>query len=289
MKQRIAVALSGMLFFVLLWSSGIMVSIGNRIEPTMQQVTQTGVEVPVIMYHQLLKDEKRVGDYVITPEMFEGDMLELQVRGYQPVTVAALQDYIADRGTLPSKPILITFDDGYETFYEYGYSVLQKYDYPAVVSIIGKYTDLYSSNIEHDLSYGHLSWEQLSEMVASGLVEVGNHSYSLHQNEGGRKGILQLPKETAQEYQTLLQEDVGALKTILKQELDVSGQIFSYPYGAYTETTQTLLQAMGFTVFLGCEEKVNFIQPGDTILQLNRFNRSGNYESSAAFFDHIEE
>ena len=134
-----------MLFLMLLWSTGIVTSVteGLQTQPVLTASTAVGVELPVLMYHHVLKDEARVGDYVITPTMLEDDFKEIKLRGYTPIQVKELLDFVAARGSLPEKPILITFDDGYETFYEYVFSLLQKYETPAVVSIIGKYTDLY--------------------------------------------------------------------------------------------------------------------------------------------------
>ena len=73
---------------------------------------QEGVEVPVIMYHSVLKDEAQHGAYVISPAEFEKDLLWLKENGYTTVSTGELIAY-TQGGTLPEKPVLITFDDGY--------------------------------------------------------------------------------------------------------------------------------------------------------------------------------
>ena len=72
---------------------------------------QEGVEVPIIMYHGILKDPKRAGPYVITPDTFEGDLRYLQEHGYTTVVMQDLIDYVDEGRPLPKKPILLTFDD----------------------------------------------------------------------------------------------------------------------------------------------------------------------------------
>lgn len=288
MKQRVATALSCLLFLVMLMATGVVTSFTHRIEPTMQVDAAVGTELPVLMYHHLLKDEARVGDYVITPAMFEKDLIELKNRGYTPVRIQELLDYAVGRGGLPPKPILITFDDGYETFYEYAFSILQQYQTPAVVSVIGKYSDLYTDKPDHHLSYSHLTWDEVDEMYDSGLVEIGNHTYGLHQNDGGRKGILKLKSESASDYETMLKEDLDSVNRAIEEVTGRTARVFAYPFGAYTDESAHLVESMGFSVLLTCEEKVNFLQEGQGLpLVLDRYNRAGKY-SSKEFFDKIE-
>ena len=89
---------------------------------------QEGVDVPVAMYHHVLEeDSSLLGDYVISRQELESDLQWLQKAGYTPVSPDQLIAYAAGEGELPQNPILLTFDDGYESFFANAYPLLQKY------------------------------------------------------------------------------------------------------------------------------------------------------------------
>lgn len=77
--------------------------------------------VPVLMYHSLLKDPSGAGDYVLSPDVFIGDMEYLSQNGFTTVFVSDLVSYVEDGVPLPEKPVIVTFDDGYYNVMEYAY------------------------------------------------------------------------------------------------------------------------------------------------------------------------
>lgn len=255
------------------------------------KLSQT-VDLPVLMYHHILKDRNRWNNYVISPDMFEQDLKYIKSNGYTTISIAELMDFLKNQTPLPEKPILITFDDGYESMYEYAFPLLQKYQMKAVISIIGKYTDLYSSEVTKSVSYSHVNWEQLRQMQESGLVEIGNHTYDMHHNDGGRKGIRKLESETIAQYRQKLSEDLGALNQEIAKELGKSTSIFAYPFGSFSQDSESILKELGFQVVLTCEEKVNHLTSGDytssDLLKLKRFNRPSSI-STEKFFEKFKE
>ena len=109
----------------------------------------------------------------------------LRENGYR---VVSLDDVVAaQRGDrpLPPRAVLLTFDDGYRSFYTHVYPLLMAFKYPAVLSVVGSFLDVPP---RAQVRYGQglvaredfVSWEQLREMRRSGLVEVGSHTYGLH-------------------------------------------------------------------------------------------------------------
>lgn len=102
------------------------------------------VQVPIIMYHGLLKETKRTGAYVVTPETFEKDLQYLKEKGYTTIVMQDLLDYVGKNQPLPEKPIMLTFDDGYYNNYLYAFPLLKQYGCKMVLSPIGRYTDEYS-------------------------------------------------------------------------------------------------------------------------------------------------
>ena len=71
------------------------------------------VFLPIIMYHGVLNDSTRQGQYVISPAMLESDLAYIRAQGYETVLVQDLIDYVDNGKPLPEKSIMLTFDDGY--------------------------------------------------------------------------------------------------------------------------------------------------------------------------------
>ena len=85
---------------------------------------EEAVEVPILMYHGILKDKKLQGKYVIGPDLLESDLCYLKEHGYTAVVMQDLIDY-TNGGDLPEKPIMITFDDGYYNNYLYAFPLMK--------------------------------------------------------------------------------------------------------------------------------------------------------------------
>lgn len=241
------------------------------------------VALPVAMYHHVLTEPSRLGDYVISPEQFEEDLQYIQKCGYTTISAAELLDFTQNGTPLPEKPIMITFDDGYESVHEYAFPLLQKYGMKAVISVIGRYTDLFSDpNETRHINYSHCTWDQLREMQQSGVFEIGNHTYDSHVTgtNGKRFGIRIKKGESPDAYREYLYEDVGAFSQKIADEIGVSPSVFAYPFGALCNESKPLLTEMGFRVILTCEEKVNTFSPGmEEPVVVKRFNRAHRYST----------
>lgn len=245
------------------------------------------VELPIIMYHGLLKEKKRLGRYVVSPAEFESDLRYLKENGYTTIVIQDLLDYVHGTGELPEKPIMLTFDDGYYNNYLYAFPLLKQYDSKIVLSPIGRYTEEYSRVEDNHANYSHVTWPQLREMIDSGLVEVQNHTYNLHASSGGRKGSKKKVTESLAEYRSFLQADVLKLQQRMQEETGYSPTAFVYPFGAVSPEALPILKEMGFQATLGCTEKVNKISADpDSLYELGRFLRPSG-PSSEAFFKKI--
>ena len=243
------------------------------------------VALPVIMYHHLLRENKRLNNYTIHPDELEQDLLYLRDHGYTAVSAKELIDFCDGKASLPEKPVFITFDDGYESVYTYAYPLLKKYNAKAVVSIIGRYTDLYSSSDDHSVNYSHITWEQLREMSQSGIVEPSNHSYNLHSTTGAGKKA----GESTEQYVKRLTEDLERLQNRFIEELGEAPKIFAYPFGKISPEALGVLKSLNFKVVLTCWEKVNQLgKDPEQLLHINRFNRPHGI-STADFFARIEQ
>lgn len=247
------------------------------------------IRLPVIMYHHISANSNALGEYVISPEQFRDDLVYLKEQGYTTVSAKQLIEYVSGKGTLPEKPVLITFDDGYASFYAYAFPILKELKMHAIFSIIGTHTDKYSESDDSNINYAHVTWDQVAELAQSGLVEIGNHTYNLH-SIGLRKGCRIRNGENEEEYRKMLIDDVSLLQKKIKQITGSEPTVFTYPFGAHCSQGCEVINQLGFSVTLGCEEKVNKLTQGspEGLKMLGRYNRASG-KSSEDFFKGIIE
>ncbi|MCD7857217.1 MAG: polysaccharide deacetylase family protein [Clostridiales bacterium] len=236
----------------------------------------SGVAVPILMYHSIL-GYYRDNDYCLSARQFEGDLAWLKAHGYETVFVSDLADYVLEGGPLPEKPVVVTLDDGFLNGLTTGLPLLEEYDMKAVVSVVGSYTERAVAEADPNPSYAYLTWEDIRTLSASGRVEIGSHTWDMHSLDGGRKGAGKAPGEAAADYQAALGEDLARLQTLLTERSGVTPTTFAYPYGATCPEALPVLQALGFTAALTCEEHINCLT-GDPaqLFSLGRFNRPAN-------------
>lgn len=242
------------------------------------------VQLPILMYHSILKDGARQGKYVIAPSVLAADLDALKMRGYQTVTVSDLLAYVQEGIALPEKPVMITFDDGYYNNYVYAYPLLQERGMRAVVSIIGYQTDMYTENGQENAYWSHLNLDRLREM--QGVFEVQNHSWNLHEF-GARRGCLRKKGETQESYENLLRKDTDETQKLLTEAGFPTPQCYTYPFGACSEESERILREMGFLCTLGCEERMNYITNDPTCLyEMGRYNRAAG-ESTESYLKRV--
>lgn len=255
----------------------------NQKEEAAQVLGQEQVDLPVLMYHSILKDEARANDYVLSPTTLAGDLDYLRQHGYETVTTEQLVNYVDGQGELPEKPILITFDDGFYNNYLYAYPLLKERGMCAVISPIGDQTEMYTENGQENAYWSYLSMERLIEMQESGVFEIGNHSYHMHGIEG-RKGCLKKRGEDEAAYEALLEADAQKVQTLLAEGGLTPPLCYTYPFGAYSEDTERVMKKLGFRCTLSCEERHNIITRNPECLYLlGRYNRPSGISATAFF------
>lgn len=228
--------------------------------------------VPILMYHEV--KPKKSGKDAIQPWELENDLKWLRENGYTTVTMADLIAYV-DAGTpLPEKPIVLSFDDGYYNNYVYVLPLLQQYGAKIVLSVLGKNTDDFSEYPSESIDYAHMTWDQLVEMRDSGFVELQNHTYDLHANTQQRIGCVQSAGESDAAYEALLTEDLMQLQEEMQTHLDLTPDTFAYPYGKYSDNTDTVLKSLGFRATLTCDYGVNLLtRDPECLYRLKRVGR----------------
>lgn len=244
-------------------------------------------EIPIIMYHHVLKNPGLWGEYVVSYDELEGDLQYIKELGYETVLVSDLIAYHENGTPLPEKPIVLTFDDGQESFYTYVYPLLQKYEMCAVVSIVGEYIQRFSDIEDHNLNYSMLTWDEVKELSDSGIVEIGNHTYSMHDSNGARRGSMKISNESLESYTQTLSEDIGLLQRRIEEVTGKTPQTFTYPFGFISPESVDILKAMGFKATLSCVEKLNSPSEEDWLFNLGRYNRPHGVDRNKFFIKKI--
>ncbi len=245
------------------------------------------IDVPIIMYHSILKDPSRSNKYTVTPAVLEEDLKYIKDKGYTTVTIADLISYVYDDSPLPEKPIVLTFDDGHYNNYGYLFPLLEKYDMKAVISIVGSYTDKFTETDEANLNYSYLRWKDIKELMDTGRIEFQNHTYNLHSNTGKRIGTKKIKGETDEHYKSILKDDILKLQQEFEENTNYTPKCFTYPFGGISNASLDIIKELGFKASLSCEQGINklTINPNSLYL-LKRYNRP-SYISTYNFFQKI--
>jgi peptidoglycan/xylan/chitin deacetylase (PgdA/CDA1 family) len=178
--------------------------------------------VPILCYHRFGPGS---GKMVLSAANFAAQLDWLTRNDYQVIRLERLIDYLEGRQPLPARSVVITIDDGYESVYRHAFPLLRKYALPATLFI---YTDFIGAG-------DALSWAQIEEMAASGLVEVQAHSKT-HRNLIDRD-----PGETDASYRQGLEFEARAPRDLIERHVPTRVRHYAFPYG---DANEVLLQVL---------------------------------------------
>jgi biofilm PGA synthesis lipoprotein PgaB len=189
----------------------------------------------------------------------------LRVISYHDIRDDVAGDYDPDDGPpLPSRAVLLTFDDGLSSVYTKVYPLLKLFQYPAVISVVTGWiesdTKIVYGNRDRT-SEDFLTWEQIEEMQASGLVEVASHSHDLHRGVRGNPQGNSLPAavtriyngdsyETDLQYRQRIEADLAASVDIIRERTGRAPRVICWPYGAYNADIAEVARDLGMHISL---------------------------------------
>lgn len=236
------------------------------------------VEVPVLMFHHIDPGKSSP----LTPDSFRTYMEDLKAAGYETVFLDDLTAFVDGKGTLPEKPIVVTFDDGYESNYTYAYPLLEEMGMKADISVIGYTVGRDTMPVTEQPITPHFTWAQAKEMQDSGVIRIHSHTYNLHQNrytgEVTRSGVLKNTDEPYAAYVDLLRGDTNQLNRLISDHLRYENKVYTYPYGLNDKLTESLLDNMGFRITITIDPGINVIEAGnrDSLKLLKRISCDKN-------------
>jgi biofilm PGA synthesis lipoprotein PgaB len=195
----------------------------------------------------------------------------LKANGFHPVSIDDL--LAAQRGTrpLPDKPVVITFDDGLRSFYTHVYPLLKLFGYPAVVSLVTDWIEGDAQVVQAGRTLTRadfMTWEQIAELRASGLVEIASHSHDLHRGVRGNPqgneqpaGVTRLfvdnQYESAADYRTRIRADLAMSAALIERHTGARPRVITWPYGARNAELERGAADLGMTVGLTLDDGVN--------------------------------
>jgi peptidoglycan/xylan/chitin deacetylase (PgdA/CDA1 family) len=211
---------------------------------------------------------------MVSVKTFAAQMQALTDAGYHTVSFADLQSYVENGTALPENPVVVTFDDGYESNYTLAYPILQQYQMKATIFAIGVSVGKTTYKDTGEAMLPHFSAEEALEMEASGLIEVESHGYDIHEVEGRdtspiRVGVLQRDDESEEDYVAFLQKDCQQMA----QALSTSIGVLAYPYGQYSELSEVVLSQAGIYATVTTEARTNTVVQGlpQSLHQMGRY------------------
>lgn len=221
------------------YNKNVAITTGKTVVIPLHAVNPGGIypdgyqTVPVLSYHRF-STKKSSDKITVSAETFDRQMAYLKNNGYTVLTLKQFCDFIDYRHRPPRKSVLLTIDDGLKTARTIAYPILKKYGFPAVLFVN-------TDSIKEKQNPNTLTWEELRELKATGLIEIESHSVS-HDN------LLKVSDEQ-------LQREIEESKQLIKSKLGITSTAFAYPYGLFSSKTSAVLKQygyrFGFTVIRG--------------------------------------
>lgn len=188
------------------------------------------VKVPILTYHHFTPPGQRCSQVAVSAEAFDAQLAYLKAKGFRVITFKELAAFLEGEAPVPRKSVILTIDDGFRSAYEIAFPLLKKYGFPATVFL---YSDFIGAP-------AGLTWDQMKEMVASGLIDIQPHSKThsdLTKFEAG---------ESKAAYRERIAREVSYSAEVIERRLGLEAHTFSYPYGAENDEVVEIVEQAGF-------------------------------------------
>ncbi|MDF2961003.1 MAG: polysaccharide deacetylase [Paenibacillus sp.] len=239
-------------------------------------------QVAVIMYHHVDDEAKSSG--TVTTRLFKDQLTHLKNKGYQFITLKQFKQFMQG-SSVPNNAVLVTFDDGYQSFYTNAYPILKSMRIPAVNFVI-------TADMENPLaSYiPSMSRDHIIEMTQdTDFIDLQCHTNNMHGKLPDDKAILvgrvitNGVKETEDEYKQRIVSDTQACVTKLSGLYAGPIDSYAYPFGIYDRQSSQYIEegGMRFAFTIVPEMATRDLDP----LQIPRIN-AGNSAISPEGLEH---
>ncbi len=185
---------------------------------------QARQDIAAFCYHQV--EPKASGKFSLSLEKFREQLEYLKKRGYKGLNSEELLQALDPAVTATEKAVVITFDDGYKTVYDYAFPVMKELGFKGIVCI---YPPFIGSRLA-------MSWQQLEELIKEGW-SVECHSMT-HANLASKYGEKEIEKD-------FLHQEIVVSRDKIEKQLGNKVKFMAWPYGVYTDRSLQVAKDAG--------------------------------------------
>ena len=192
------------------------------------------MDIPILMYHDIHTGSESGYAYGISIEQFHSQLVCLHEDGFNTVSFNQLFRHLKNEAPLPSRPVILTFDDGYTSFLDHAVPLMAEFKFRGTVFLVAAQLGGYNSwDSPHAGSRLKLmDGSQVREVLAAGC-EIGSHSMR----------HLDHAALTAEE----ICREVADSRKFLEDEFDCMIEAYSYPYGRHDSRCTAAVEAAGYS------------------------------------------
>jgi peptidoglycan/xylan/chitin deacetylase (PgdA/CDA1 family) len=184
------------------------------------------LRVPVLMYHEIADMAATQSSLAVAPGVFADQLSYLRNAGFNTLTAGELAAILADGvGTLPERPVVLTFDDGYADFHSDALPLLKQNGFTGTIFMT---TSGIGKEGEEKLM---LNWRELAEVQQAG-IEIGAHTVRHPQ-------LDQLPEK-------LVRQELYDSKSLLEDRLQMKVPGLAYPFGYSNAMVRRVARELGY-------------------------------------------
>lgn len=189
------------------------------------------LNLPILMYHHIGYAPPNSGkiraDLTVSPENLKTQVYWLKEHGYHSVKFADLYNYSLGTGKLPDKPVILSFDDGYQDTFDNALPILREVGFSGSFAIITQYPATHSG------TNFYADWNTIKSAANEGM-EIVSHTQD---HFDGKKS-----KYT----EAFILNNLKGSREDIFNHLGLSTETLVYPYGRYTSKYIELAKQAGF-------------------------------------------
>lgn len=214
----------------------------------------------ILCYHDI--PEVARTPYDVPRHIFIKQLEYLRQNGYVFLSPNKIYEAKQGRASLPEKAVLLTFDDGYLSFYHFVFPLLKLYRIPAVISIATSWIEQPDQKISPQL----MSWKQIKEVIDSGQVFISSHTHDLHKeiiynsagNVGPATSLFKYDPETKsyereEIFAKRIAADLAKSIKIIQEKTGKRPYLLTWPYGEFNKLALRAAQKLGFEIMFTLE------------------------------------
>ncbi|MCU6358948.1 poly-beta-1,6-N-acetyl-D-glucosamine N-deacetylase PgaB [Enterobacter quasiroggenkampii] len=232
----------------------------------------------VLAYHDVEDDAADQRYLSVRTSALNEQISWLLHNGYHVISVQDILDAHDGKKTLPHKAVLLSFDDGYSSFYTRVWPLLQAWNVPALWAPVGSWVDTPENQ---KVNFGGLmtprdrfaTWDMVRELSRSPLIEIGSHTWASHYGipanpQGSREPAIANRfydkatgrYETDRQFNQRIGDDVRKVTDKITQVTGKAPRAWVWPYGAANGTSLAITRQQGYQLAFTLEDGLGNVQ-----------------------------